>query len=75
MEIKVYGRLTDIVGSNGLNPEEVEDTDQLKKKLVFLCPDLSDVDYAIAVNNQIVRGNHPLHKNDVISLLPPFSGG
>ena len=75
MEIKVYGRLTDIMGNIGFNPEEVVDTDQLKRKLVFLYPDLSDVDYAIAVNNQIVRGNHPLHKNDVISLLPPFSGG
>jgi len=75
MEVKLYGRLTDIMGNNGLNPEGIENTDQLKKKLLFLYPDLSGIDYAIAVNNQIVRENHPLKKNDVVSLLPPFSGG
>jgi sulfur-carrier protein len=75
MEVQVYGRLTDIMGNNGLNPEGIENTDQLKKKLLSLYPDLSGIDYAIAVNNQIVRENHPLKKNDVVSLLPPFSGG
>jgi molybdopterin converting factor small subunit len=75
MEVKVFGRLADIMGKNGFNPEGVENTDQLKKKLVFLYPDLSGIDYAIAVNNQIVRGNYPLHKEDIVSLLPPFSGG
>jgi molybdopterin synthase sulfur carrier subunit len=75
MEVQVYGRLTDIMGNNRFIHKGVEDTDQLKKKLVFLYPDLSDIDYAIAVNNQIVRGNYPLCNEDVISLLPPFSGG
>jgi molybdopterin converting factor small subunit len=75
MEVKVYGRLADIMGNGAFNPEDVLNTDQLNKKLVFLYPDLSGIDYAIAVNNQIVRGNYPLHKDDVVSLLPPFSGG
>jgi molybdopterin synthase sulfur carrier subunit len=75
MEVKVYGRLADIMGNGTFNPEDVLNTDQLNKKLVFLYPDLSGIDYAIAVNNQIVRGNYPLHKDDVVSLLPPFSGG
>ena len=75
MEVQVFGRMTDIMGNNGLNPEGIENTDQLKRELLSLYPDLSDIDYAIAVNNQIVRKNHPLKKNDVVSLLPPFSGG
>jgi molybdopterin converting factor small subunit len=75
MKVQVYGRLTDILGNKGFNPEGVENTDQLKKKLLILYPDLNGIDYAIAVNNQIVRGNYPLQKDDVVSLLPPFSGG
>jgi len=75
MEVQVYGRLTDIMGNNGLKPEGIENTDQLKKKLLFLYPELSGIGYAIAVNNQIVSGNYPLRNDDVVSLLPPFSGG
>jgi molybdopterin converting factor small subunit len=75
MEVQVYGRLTDIMGSNLPNFEGVENTDQLKKKLSSLFPGLSGIDYAIAVNNQVITGNYPLQKNDVVSLLPPFSGG
>ena len=75
MEVKVYGRLTEIMGSSGFDPEEIENTDQLKKKLLFLYPELSGIMYTIAVNNHIVIGNFPLQHKDVVSLLPPFSGG
>jgi len=75
MEVQAYGRLTDILGDTGFNPEGIKNTDQLKKKLLFLYPAISDIEYAIAVNNQIIKGNYPLQKEDVVSLLPPFSGG
>jgi molybdopterin synthase sulfur carrier subunit len=75
MKVQVYGRLTDIMGNKKFDPEGVENTDQLKKKLLYLYPELSGIDYAVAVNNQIVRGTYPLKKEDVVSLLPPFSGG
>jgi molybdopterin converting factor small subunit len=75
MEIEVYGRLTDIMGNQHINPEGIENTDQLKNRLLLLYPGLSGIDYAIAVNNQIIRGNQPLLKEDTVSLLPPFSGG
>ena len=75
MEVQVYGRLTDIMGNAGFDPQGVENTDQLRQKLLLLYPGISGIDYAIAVNNQIVRGNHPLQKEDSVSLLPPFSGG
>jgi len=75
MKVKVYGRLTNILGSKDINQEGVENTDQLKKKLLSLYPDLSGINFAIAVNDQIIRGNHPLQHDDDVSLLPPFSGG
>ncbi len=75
MEVQVYGRLTDIMGNAAFDQQGVENTDQLRQQLLLLYPGLSGIDYAIAVNNQIVRGTHPLHKEDHVSLLPPFSGG
>jgi molybdopterin converting factor small subunit len=75
MEIEVYGRLTDIMGNQLLNTDGIENTDQLKNKLLSLYPGLSRIDYAIAVNNQIIKGNQSLLKEDIVSLLPPFSGG
>ena len=75
MEIQLYGRLAEIIGNSRFSQDGVENTDQLRKKLTFLYPDLSGIDFAIAVNNQIVRGNYPLQKKDIVALLPPFSGG
>jgi sulfur-carrier protein len=75
MEIEVYGRLADIMGNQNLDPDGIKNTEQLKSKLISLYPGLSGIDYAIAVNNQIISGNQPLLNEDVVSLLPPFSGG
>jgi sulfur-carrier protein len=75
MEIQLYGRLAEIIGNNRFSQDGIENTDQLRKKLAFLYPGLSGIDFAVAVNNQIVRGNYPLQKKDVVALLPPFSGG
>ena len=75
MEILTFGRLTEIIGNSRLTMDDIENTDQLRKRLIFLYPALSEIEYAIAVNNQIVRGNHPVEKEDILALLPPFSGG
>jgi molybdopterin synthase sulfur carrier subunit len=75
MEILTFGRLTEILENRRFPLEGIENTDQLRKKLLFLYPTLSDIEYAIAVNNQIVKGNFPLQKEDIVALLPPFSGG
>ncbi len=75
MEILTFGRLTEIMENSRITMEGIENTDQLRKKLIFLYPDLSNIEYAIAINNQIVRGNHPVQKEDIVALLPPFSGG
>jgi sulfur-carrier protein len=75
MEIQIFGRLTEIIGNSRFEPDGIENTDQLRKKLVSLYPDMSGINYAIAVNNHIVKGNYPLQKKDVVALLSPFSGG
>jgi sulfur-carrier protein len=75
MKIQVFGRLTDIIGSNECKPEGVENTDQLKKKLLWQYPGLTDINFAIAVNDHIIRENHPLQADDEVALLPPYSGG
>lgn len=75
MEIILFGVLADITGGSKFDPEGITSTDQLKQKLLLLYPSISKIPYAIAVNNEIIRSNHSLEKNDLVSLLPPFSGG
>jgi molybdopterin synthase sulfur carrier subunit len=75
MELKVYGRLTDIVGNKPIDLEGIENTDQLRELLLSRYPDLAGIDFAMAVNSKIERGNHRLEQRDLVSLLPPFSGG
>jgi molybdopterin synthase sulfur carrier subunit len=75
MEVVFYGRLAEITGSTNLHPEDIADTDQLKERLIGLYPDMADIPFAIAVNNQVVQGNSTIRTSDTVALLPPFSGG
>jgi sulfur-carrier protein len=75
MQIHVYGRITDILHNMEMDARDLPDTEQLKNRLVLLFPALAGIHFAIAVNNRIVGEKFPLKQQDVISLLPPFSGG
>ncbi len=75
MELIAFGLLTDIIGKESLNSDGIGDTDQLKEVLRRHYPSISAIPYSIAVNNRIISGNQALGREDVVSLLPPFSGG
>jgi molybdopterin converting factor small subunit len=77
MKIKViaFGYLTDILGKNPLELEDVSNTDLLKNKLCDKYPDLKKREYKIAVNQQIISENLSLDENSEVVLLPPFAGG
>jgi|GEM_PF-985902 len=49
---------------------------ELKSYLEKEYPYLIRQPYTFAINEMLVRDlNHPITQNDIIALLPPFSGG
>lgn len=73
-------KLADLVGrtSEAVNTE-VTDSNALIALLTQRgepwCSALTHNLYKLAINNQIVHGNTPLHDGDTVALLPPVTGG
>jgi molybdopterin converting factor small subunit len=75
MKIKVltFGALTEV-----LNKEfdmEADDTESLLALLTAKHGALAGRSLLIAVNNIVVNCNVSLKENDVVALMPPYSGG
>jgi len=75
MTILTFGAVTDIIGKKNLEMENVASTDELIKKLEAAFPQLKNINYAVAVNKQVVKMTMPLEPHSTVALLPPFSGG
>ena len=75
MQLLFFGSLTDIAGNTDFDLSEIENTDQLKVTLFEQFPELINHSFLIAVNKKVQNGNVELKENDVVALLPPFSGG
>ena len=77
MQIRIisFGHLTEIIGAAPLTMDEVENTDEVIRRLHAAYPGLADMQYRIAVEKDIIAENIRLKDQDTIALLPPFSGG
>ncbi len=77
MEVFVlfFGQLTDITGCASIRFPLVADTDLLDNELKTRYPQLKQIKYVIAVNQDIIRQCTPLSAGAEVALLPPFSGG
>lgn len=77
--IKYYGIISDIVNMDADLAEfkaEVPTLNDLKWALEQGFPDMKEVNYLFAVNQQLVSDlTLELKDNDEIALLPAFSGG
>jgi len=75
MEIKIiaFGRIAEITGKELMLT--ASDTDTLKQQLAGKFPQLSGMNYAVAVNKKMTEGNTELNTNDTVALMPPYSGG
>jgi len=75
MEIKViaFGQIAEITGKELML--EAGDIDSLKLHLIQKFPELSDKKLAFAVNKKLTQNNVILNQNDVVALMPPYSGG
>lgn len=75
MKIKViaFGQIAEITGTELFI--EAQDTAVLKAALQIEFSALAGKKYAIAINNKLVTGVTELAENDVVALMPPYSGG
>lgn len=75
MKILVFGQLSEIINTSELELLAINNTDELNKKLFELYPKLEEMKFTLAVNKKIIHENMPLYHEDIVALLPPFSGG
>ncbi|MCD9856672.1 MoaD/ThiS family protein [Epilithonimonas sp. JDS] len=73
IKIISFGRLKEILGSDF--ELEAENSDELLNQLNEKFPQLEDLKLRIAVNQKIISENTDLKNNDVVALMPPYSGG
>lgn len=75
IQIKIFGHLAEIAGSNELELQGVSDTDLVRERLISDFPKLANYPFVIAVNKMIINRNQKINTGDVLALLPPFAGG
>jgi molybdopterin synthase sulfur carrier subunit len=74
-EIRLFGALTDVTGTDRLEIDPLPDTASLLELLLLQYPALGNYQFTLAVDNNIINGNELLTVESTIALLPPFSGG
>lgn len=75
VNIKLFGQLTDIVGTDSVTMENIQDMETLEKILHTIYPALLHSTFTMAVDKKIVSSNTILTDQCTVALLPPFSGG
>lgn len=76
VNVLIFGSLIDVTGGNAeILVDNVSDCNSLKDLLHNKYPALNDYTYRMAVNQEMISGNHKLNDKDIIALLPPFAGG
>jgi len=75
IKILVFGQLSEIINGSEFELLAITNTDELNKKLFELYPKLEDMKFSLAINKKIIHENTPLNHEDIVALLPPFSGG
>jgi len=75
MTVMLFGQLKEIAGSDVLQVDNINNTDELKLRLESLFPQMASMKYAIAINKKVVSVNTAITQKCMVALLPPFSGG
>ena len=75
MKLLVFGKACDAIRKSEIEIFNIKSTDELKEYLAKDFPGLETNSYALAVNKKIIHSNIILTEEDVIALLPPYSGG
>ncbi len=73
IKVITFGKLKEISGSNF--ELEAETTDELLHKIYQEFPSIKELKLRVAVNQKIISEITILNNNDLVALMPPYSGG
>lgn len=74
-QLKIFGKLTEIIKTDAIIINEIKNTETLKKILFTKYPVLKEMKFFISVNNKLITENTIIENGSVVALLPPYSGG
>ena len=75
LEIISFGKISEFIHHQQVEISNVTNTDQLKNYLETSFPELAGMKYKLAVNQNLIQSNQSLKNEDVVAIMPPFSGG
>jgi molybdopterin synthase sulfur carrier subunit len=75
INVLTFGAITEITGNKNFVIDDVASTEILVQILENKYPLLKTVQYAIAVNKEVIQQHIELENNATVAILPPFSGG
>jgi molybdopterin synthase sulfur carrier subunit len=75
INVLTFGAITEITGSKSFLMQGIDSTERLVDLLEEKYPRLKTVQYAIAVNKEVIQENTILDNDATVAILPPFSGG
>ena len=75
IRILIFGQLKDIIQADELWMEDLHHSDELISLLQQKFPGIQNLQFKMAVNKKMVHQSVKLQEQDVIALLPAFSGG
>jgi len=75
LQIISFGKISEIFAPQEMEIENISGTEDLKAYLENLFPKLKGMKYKLAVNQNIIQANQALLNNDMVAIMPPFSGG
>ncbi|MBB2148045.1 MoaD/ThiS family protein [Pedobacter gandavensis] len=77
MEIDIisFGKISEFIKNQRVDITGISDTDALKIYLEKTFPEISQMKYKLALNENLIQQNTQISGNDLVAIMPPFSGG
>lgn len=77
MEINVlfFGVIAEVTGTGFKHYNGVKDLSDLLHRISDDFPGIAHYNFRIALNNQIIDGEHQIKSGDELAYIPPFEGG
>lgn len=74
VRVLYFGVARDVTGREH-EEFDADDIHALRKQLIERYPGMQAVYYRLALNKKLVEQENALKDNDIVAILPPFSGG